>query len=75
MNNDKVINLPCITYLDLPAERILEMAEQKGLAEVVVIGFDKDGEYYFASSKSDGANVLWLLELTKKKLFETEGKL
>ncbi len=68
---DKVINLPVITKLDLPVDRILEEAIKAELSEVVLMGYDKDGGYYFASSKADGGDVLWLLEYTKRRLFES----
>jgi len=31
---------------------------------------DKDDDFYFASSKSDGRDIIWLLEHAKKKLLE-----
>lgn len=58
-----------VTKLDLPPDRLLDMAKGK-LESVVLIGFDKDGELYFASSKADGGDVLWFMELAKKKLLE-----
>jgi hypothetical protein len=68
----EVVELPVITRLDIPPERTLNAALKKGLAEVVVIGFDQDGDFYFASSKSDGGGVIWLLEMAKKKLLEVD---
>ena len=62
-----VVNLPVITRLNLDPERVLEAAKGK-LAGVIVIGFDKDGGEYFASSYADGSDVLWLLERFKMKL-------
>jgi hypothetical protein len=67
-----VVNLPVITTLDLPPERILQAAMDKDLDEVVIVGFDKNGELYFASNKSDGGGVLWLFELAKKALLEVQ---
>jgi hypothetical protein len=58
-----------MTRLDLPADRILEEAMGK-LDQTVVIGYDKDGELYVASSVADGADILWFLEVAKRKLFE-----
>jgi hypothetical protein len=43
-----------------------------GLESFVVIGYDYDGQEYFASTFADGAHVLWLLERYKKKLIEGE---
>lgn len=67
---DKVVDLDCVTRLDLPSERVLQKAIDAAVQEVVVIGYDKDGEFYFASSKADGGDVLWLLEQAKKRLME-----
>lgn len=58
-----------ITGHDLPADRVLEQATDK-LDEVMVIGFTKEGCYYFASSVSDGGKALWHLEMAKKHLLE-----
>lgn len=52
----EVVNLWCVTRLDLPPNRILESAIDK-LESVVIIGYDKDGQEYFASSIADGAEV------------------
>jgi hypothetical protein len=67
----KVINLPCVTSIDLPPNRVLQGAWGK-LKGVVLIGWDKDNEFYFASSIADGYEVLWLLEMAKKELMEVE---
>jgi hypothetical protein len=65
----EVIPLGCVTRLDLPVDRILEGAAGK-LESVVLMGYTKDGEEYFASSIADGGDVLWLLEKCKQALFE-----
>ena len=65
----KVIPLGCITKLDLPVDTILEAAKGK-MEGVVLLGYDKDGEFYFASTYADGGDVLWLLENCKKQLLE-----
>ncbi len=64
-----VIPLGCITRLDLPPDRILEAAKGK-MQSVVIIGFDAEGQEYFASSVADGGTVMWLLERCKKALLE-----
>ncbi len=69
---DKVLHFTGITRLDIPVPRILKAARQAKLTDAVVIGFDRDGEFYFASSKADGGAVLWLMELAKKKLLEAQ---
>jgi len=66
-----VIDLPVITTLDIPSDRLLEKAIGK-VDDVLILGWDEDGELYFASSKGDGGHCLWLMELAKKKLLEIE---
>lgn len=63
----EVVFLNCVTKLDLPADRVLEQAIGK-LDKVVLIGYDKEGAEYFASSVADGGTVLWLMEKMKKAL-------
>lgn len=63
----EVVNWNGITKLDLPADRILEAALGK-LEGVVIVGYDKEGKEYFASSYADGGDTIWLLERSKLKL-------
>lgn len=46
-----------ITKLDLPADRVLEQAIEK-LDGVIILGFDKEGQFYGASSYADGGTVM-----------------
>lgn len=64
-----VVELDTVTTLDIDPNRILNKALDN-LDYVVVLGWDKGGEFYFASSKSDGGECLWLMELAKKNLLE-----
>lgn len=65
-----VVSFDGVTRLDIDPERILESAKGR-LSGVVIVGYTKDGdEEYFASSIADGADVLWLLERSKKALLE-----
>jgi hypothetical protein len=68
--NGNVIPLGCITKLDLPVDRVLEGAIDK-LEGVILIGYDKEGDHYFASTYADGGDVLWLLEQCKQRLLDT----
>ena len=66
-----VITLGNVTKLDLPVDRVLEGAKDQ-LEGVVLLGYDKEGEFYFASTYADGGNVLWLLESMKKQLLNID---
>jgi hypothetical protein len=67
---DNVVTLRTITKLDIPADRVLAEASKAGLTSVMVIGYDADGDEYFASSIADGGTCLWLMERMKKQLME-----
>jgi hypothetical protein len=43
------------------------------LAYVIIIGETDDGEFYFASSKASGPDVLWDLEKAKLVLLQEGG--
>lgn len=66
--SDNVVNFSGITKLDMPPDRILDAAKGKLEGGVIVIGYDTDGDEYFASSIANGPDVLWLLERMKMKL-------
>jgi hypothetical protein len=68
MSVAKIINLPCVTKLDMPVDRILDGAEKGKLKQAVVIGWGEDDDFYFASSMADGPEVLWLLQIAQRKL-------
>lgn len=65
----KVVQLNGITRLDLPPDRILNDAIGQ-LESVAIIGYDTQGNEYFATNLADGGTVLWLLERSKKSLLE-----
>lgn len=66
----RVIPIGCVTRLDLPVDRVLDQAKET-MDHVVVMGWDKDGELYFASTFADGGEILWLMEKCKEALLRT----
>ncbi|RUM47815.1 MAG: hypothetical protein DSY80_00515 [Desulfocapsa sp.] len=74
MDDDKIINFHGATRLDLPADRVLREAINADLEDVVVVGWDNDGILHFASNKASGPEILWLLEVARKKLLEIEDE-
>lgn len=68
-----VVNLDCVTKLDLSPNRVLDGARDN-LEDAVIIGWTKEGDFYFSSSKANGAEVLWLLEKAKKYLLEIDDE-
>lgn len=72
---DVVYDTGIITKLDLPVDRTLQFALDKvKLESVVILGWQEDGEPYFASSLADAAEVVFLLELYKFQLLKMVDK-
>jgi hypothetical protein len=64
-----VVRFNGLTRLKMDPDVVLTEAVGN-LETAIVIGYDKDGEAYFASSDPDGGNCLWLMELFKKRLLD-----
>jgi len=67
----KIIEFSGITLLDIDPDKVLEGAKDE-LEQVILAGYDKDGELYLASSSRDIGSNLLLLERFKMFLLETE---
>ncbi|MEE9532721.1 MAG: hypothetical protein V3W52_17215 [Syntrophobacteria bacterium] len=63
-----LVRLGNVTTLDLPVDLICDSAKQ--LEGIVILGYDEEGEEYFASSYGDKKEVLWLLRRLEKQLLE-----
>jgi hypothetical protein len=68
--NPKIEIAPVVGNLDLEAERVLGGAILAEMSDCMVLGWDKDGDFYFASTFSDGGIALWLMEVAKNRLME-----
>ena len=62
-----VVHGPFVSRIDTAPDRVLQGAIGQ-LQSVIVIGYDIDGEEYYASSIADGPNALWLIRRTEHKL-------
>lgn len=65
-----VVPLDVVTSVDINPERILRSALEAGMAEVVILGIDKDGDEYFASSLASGPETLWHLQRASYRLLK-----
>lgn len=70
--NNNVIQIGCLTKLDAPTDDVIDGIKDRVNKDepVIVIGHDanKEDSLYFASSISDVANILLLLERAKQSL-------
>lgn len=64
---DNVVEFSGETRHEIPADKVLTAALGK-LSTALVIGWDEEGGYYFASTTGHGGEIVWLLEVTKKAL-------
>ena len=67
----EVVQLPCITRLNLDPDRTLDNLAGK-LAGFVLAGYDKEGNEFFSSTYADGGDALWLIERFKTALLNQE---
>lgn len=68
---DNVTPFTGITKLRVDPQRVLTAAIEAGLSEVVICGFDLEGNDYFASSSPDAGEVNWTLDRAKWRLMQT----
>jgi hypothetical protein len=60
LTNEKVVSLPATTTFT--AEMALKSALDLELTDVLVIGYDKDGDLLIRSSRLLRSDALWLVE-------------
>jgi len=66
---NKVTQLGGLTTAPGSFKKVLKCAEES-LEHGLIIGWDNDGELYFAGSFSETADILLLLERAKQRLLE-----
>lgn len=64
-----------ITTLPIPPEKVLQAALDRGLAEVVVVGFDSDGDFYFSGSDASTPVNLHMLMRASYELMKAEDRI
>lgn len=64
MHNEKVISLPAST--NYTAEQALHSALKADLTDVMVIGYDEDGDLFVRSSKMTRAEGLFMVEKARE---------
>ncbi len=64
MNNQKIIELPAST--NYTPEQALHSALKADLTDVMIIGYDQDGELFIRSSKMTRADGLFMVERARE---------
>jgi hypothetical protein len=66
---------PPVYYGDLPVGKVLDAAlsAEETFEHVLVVGLNKDGSTYFASSTGEAPLANWMLDLAKADLMNLEG--
>ena len=65
---DNVVIADVATSHHLQVQRVLQAAHDRGLDDVMVVGWHDDGEIYFLASDPSIGNAVYRLELAKQKL-------
>ncbi len=65
---DNVQEFTGTTRLHTPVAKVLAKATLKGATDIVVIGWDRDGDLFLMSSGADAAEVTYLIEQGKLEL-------
>jgi hypothetical protein len=66
----EVIEWQGTKHLDVPGAEVLKAALGASLVNAVVVGWDPDGEIFFASSEANHATTLWLLAHAQRMLLD-----
>jgi len=69
----EVVNFTGGNNLDLDPNDVLAAALDK-MSECMIIGYDKEGGRYIASSTASGPRMLWWLEKAKEHILEESTK-
>lgn len=64
--SDKVIHLNMMTKAPLPVATVLNNLVAAALSEVVVLGWQEDGSFYFAGSEADMRKAMMLVVLAQR---------
>jgi len=65
-----VLEYPGATMLDLDPDRVLEGAKGR-LEQVLVVGLDRDEQFYMAGSTPEIGDMLFILALARTKVDQT----
>jgi hypothetical protein len=66
----EVIRPDFVTKLDVPIDDVINGAKETKFESIIVIGWTEDEGHYFASSTGDAAEMLFILELAKKRVID-----
>lgn len=69
MPKDNVIEFSGMTKLPIPVSKVLREAQKTKLTDVIVMGWDENGDLYVASSACSAPEILWLIDRGKNFIF------
>ena len=68
--DSKIVRFPGQTLLGIHPDVICDAAKKAKLKYMMIVGVDRSGILYFASSDGDVTMALWQLERAKRSLFD-----
>ena len=70
VKSGEVIEFPSETFQDIEPKKITEAANKIDFEHVMIVGWEKDGEMYFASSQGSAAEIVLDLEICKRMIMD-----
>lgn len=71
LDTASVTPLPPTTTMTV--EQAMASAQSKGLQDVLVVGYDPEGELVILSSRMQRKDALWLCEMLREHILQLEG--
>lgn len=68
-DNSNVVTLNVVTSLPIPPDKVLQAAIGQ-MDSTVIIGWDKEGKFYFAASDGNVKDTLWLVKMAEDFIAE-----
>lgn len=65
---ENVLFHPARAHMDIDATSILRSAHDRGVVEIVIVGYDAQGKEFFASSMADAGEAIFHLQRGIHKL-------
>ncbi len=70
VKSDNVIPLDVETFQDIDPKKITEAADKVDFEHVMIVGWEKNGEMYFASSQGSAVEIVLDLEICKRMIMD-----
>jgi hypothetical protein len=68
--NKKSENVHYLGNSKLPVDRVLETAHDAGLESVTIVGWNKEGKLFMATSYAQRKDILWDMQVASREILQ-----